>query len=78
MHRSRLSAGLLAALFISTTAGGATPTPGPTAARPVNLEALRIRHVVFSLPNGLTVIVAPDPRVPLVARPAARGGRAPR
>jgi zinc protease len=67
MHRSRLSAGLLAALFISTTAGGATPTPAPAAARPVNLEALRIRHEVFTLPNGLTVIVAPDPSVPLVA-----------
>jgi zinc protease len=68
MNPSRLSVALFALVLGSSAAAAPAPTvPAGVAAKPVDLESLRIKHEVFTLPNGLTVVVAPDHNVPLVA-----------
>lgn len=76
MHRSHRVLSLLAgaALAVAAAAPAAqaqskAPAAAPAASAParVDLDRLRIAHEVFRLENGLTVIVAPDHNVPLVA-----------
>jgi zinc protease len=76
MHRSVRVLSLIAgaALAVAAAAPGALAqsnargnAPAASAPARIDLERLRIAHEVFTLDNGLTVIVAPDHSVPLVA-----------
>ncbi len=72
VHRSR--AGLLAVLALALFTGPARPAqaqpaaPAPTGKRaPPPSPDPRIPFETYRLPNGLEVILAPDPTIPLVA-----------
>jgi len=67
MYRAFVGALMATLLSISSTVAAAPP-PSVTAAPLADLvRAVDIPYSKFVLPNGLTVIVAPDRKAPLVA-----------